>query len=297
MRSTTPEAKPDGVSLGDNWGMFELRHTCLALLGLLDPHEKALKVQNLGESWTLDVQAVWPEPAGLPGRPVRPELLPHTAIKPARLNTREGHAALLHSVCHIEKNAVDLALDVIWRFAGMPEDFYRDWWRVAQEEALHFTLLRDHLRSLAFDYGDFPAHTGLWDMAERTRHDVLARVALVPRTLEARGLDASPAVKTKLVSIGDHRAGEILDIILRDEIGHVAVGNRWYGWLCAQRGLDQVATYPELTQRYEAPRLKGPFNIAARVQAGFSQEELQQLQELTLLPTTPPVNPAASVAH
>jgi len=168
---------------------------------------------------------------------------------------------------------------------------------VAQEEALHFTLLRDHLRSLGFDYGDFSAHTGLWDMAERTRHDVLARVALVPRTLEARGLDASPAVKTKLVSIGDHRAGEILDIILRDEIGHVAVGNRWYGWLCAQRGLDPVATYPELTQRYEAPRLKGPFNIAARVQAGFSQEELQQLQDLTLLPTTLPVNPAASVAH
>lgn len=274
--------------------MSELRHTCLAFLSLADPNEKALQVQNLAPGWALDVQAVWPEPEGLPGRPARPVLLPHTAIKPARLNTPQGHAALLHSVCHIEKNAVDLALDVIWRFAGMPDDFYRDWWRVAQEEALHYTLLRDHLRSLGFDYGDFPAHTGLWDMAERTRHDVLARVALVPRTLEARGLDASPAVKTKLVSIGDHRAGEILDIILRDEIGHVAVGNRWYGWLCAQRGLDPVTTYPELTQRYEAPRLKAPFNIAARAQAGFTELELRQLQELTHVPS---MNSAAVAAH
>jgi uncharacterized ferritin-like protein (DUF455 family) len=225
----------------------------------------------------------------------------HTDIKPARLTTPEGHAGLLHAVCHIEKNAVDLALDVIWRFAGMPQGFYLDWWQVAQEEALHYTLLRDHLRSLGFDYGDFPAHTGLWDMAERTCHDVLARVALVPRTLEARGLDASPAVKTKLVSIGDHRAGEILDIILRDEIGHVAVGNRWYAWLCAQRGLDPVATYPELTQRYQAPRLKGPFNLAARAAAGFTAQELQQLQAPFPTPTPASVNPslhsAASTAH
>jgi uncharacterized ferritin-like protein (DUF455 family) len=186
---------------------------------------------------------------------------------------------LVHSIVHIEKNAIDLALDICWRFAGMPEAFYRDWLQVAFEEAYHFTLLRDHLLTLGFDYGDFPAHDGLWSMAERTQGDILARVALVPRTLEARGLDASPAVKTKLVSIGDHRAGEILDIILRDEIGHVAVGNHWYGWLCAQRGLDPVGTYAELTQKYEAPKLKGPFNLAARRAAGFNDAELAALAQ------------------
>lgn len=282
--------------------MPELRQTCLDLLCLADPNDKAMQVQAWGaQLWAVDVERALPEPAGIPGRPLRPVLMAHTDIKPARLTTPEGHAGLLHAVCHIEKNAVDLALDVIWRFAGMPQGFYLDWWQVAQEEALHYTLLRDHLRSLGFDYGDFPAHTGLWDMAERTCHDVLARVALVPRTLEARGLDASPAVKTKLVSIGDHRAGEILDIILRDEIGHVAVGNRWYAWLCAQRGLDPVATYPELTQRYQAPRLKGPFNLAARAAAGFTAQELQQLQAPFPTPTPASVNPsthsAASTAH
>ena len=184
---------------------------------------------------------------------------------------------MLHSLAHIELNAIDLAADVVWRFAGMPEDFYRQWAQVAREEALHFQLLRDHLRSMGHDYGDFPAHTGLWDMAEKTRHDVLARLALVPRTLEARGLDASPVVKNKLVGAGDHRAGEILDIILRDEIGHVAVGNHWYRHLCAQRGLDPVQTYAQLASEHGAPRLQGPFNLAARQAAGFTSEELAAL--------------------
>jgi uncharacterized ferritin-like protein (DUF455 family) len=147
-----------------------------------------------------------------------------------------------------------------------------------QEEALHFELLRDHLRSLGFDYGDFDAHNALWDMAERTRHDVLARVALVPRTMEARGLDASPAVRNKLVSIQDTAGAAILDIILRDEIGHVAVGNHWFGWLCAQRGLDPVAVYAELTRTHGAPRLRGPFNLDARRAAGFTAGELEALQ-------------------
>src|SRR5262249_26426557 len=147
----------------------------------------------------------------------------------------------IHALAHIELNAIDLALDICWRFPGMPDDFYRQWMGVAQEEALHFELLRDHLRSLGFDYGSFPAHNALWEMAEKTREDLLARLALVPRTLEARGLDASPPLKAKLVSVGDKRAGEILDIILRDEIGHVAIGNHWYRWLCAERGLDPLA--------------------------------------------------------
>lgn len=258
--------------------MSTLREQCLSLLAIADPIAKAQGVAELDLNGTLDTKAQIPEIPGIPGRLERPPLVPHTQIKPGALTTPRGHAGLVHSIVHIEKNAIDLALDICWRFAGMPEAFYRDWLRVAVEEAYHFTLLREHLETLGFQYGDFPAHDGLWSMAERTKGDLLARVALVPRTLEARGLDASPAVKTKLVSIGDHRAGEILDIILRDEIGHVAIGNRWYGWLCEQRGLDPVRTYAELTVRYEAPKLKGPFNLAARRAAGFRDEELAALQ-------------------
>ncbi len=254
-----------------------LRQQCQALLQLCDSVCKAQGVDTLDVSGPLGVEQALSEVPGIPGRLNRPELMPHTHIKLGALTTRHGHAALVHSIVHIEKNAIDLALDICWRFAGMPEAFYRDWLRVAREEAYHFTLLREHLLSLGFDYGDFPAHNGLWEMAERTRHDLLARVALVPRTLEARGLDASPAVKTKLVSIGDHRGGEILDIILRDEIGHVAVGNHWYGWLCEQRGLEPISTFESLRLTYKAPKLKGPFNLAARRAAGFKEEELAAL--------------------
>ena len=258
--------------------MLNLREQCQAWLAIADPVAKAREVAALDLQGPLDSGVEIPAIPAIPGRAERPPLLPHTQIKPGALTTPRGHAALLHSIVHIEKNAIDLALDICWRFAGMPEAFYRDWLRVAQEEAYHFTLLREHLETLGFQYGDFPAHNGLWDMAERTRHDLLARVALVPRTLEARGLDASPAVKTKLVSIGDLRAGAILNIILRDEIGHVAIGNRWYAFLCQQRGLDPVATYAELTVRYEAPKLKRPFNLEARRAAGFSDAELSALQ-------------------
>jgi uncharacterized ferritin-like protein (DUF455 family) len=257
--------------------MKSLRQDCLQLLLLQDPLEKALGVALLDGSGQFDVLAKIAEIPGIPGRPARPLLVPHTAIKSATLKSVRGHAALLHSIVHIENNAIDLALDICWRFAGLPESFYRDWVKVAKEEAYHFTLLREHLLTLGYDYGDFPAHTGLWDMAERTQDDILARLALVPRTLEARGLDASPAVKAKLLSIGDKRGAEILDIILRDEIGHVAIGNRWYAWLCGQRGLDPVATYAHLAAQYQAPRLRRPFNLAARRAAGFSEAELDQL--------------------
>ena len=168
--------------------------------------------------------------------------------------TEEGRAALIHSICHIEFNAINLALDAVWRFGGMPEAYYRDWWRVADEEAQHFTLLHAHLRSMGWQYGDFPAHDGLWAMCEKTKHDVVARMALVPRTLEARGLDATPLIQAKLARIGTPdaiAASAILDIILRDELGHVAIGNRWYRWLCESDGLDPVAHYRVLYRRYE----------------------------------------------
>ncbi|HEY1091050.1 MAG TPA: ferritin-like domain-containing protein [Burkholderiaceae bacterium] len=258
--------------------MPSLRHQALRVVQASTPAAKvALTRQLLASTTPLDTELELAEPPGLPGRPSKPVLRSHVQLKQRSLATVEGRAGLIHSICHIEFNAIDLALDVVWRFAGMPADFYRDWIRIASEEALHFSLLREHLQSLGFDYGDFEAHNALWDMAERTKGDPLARLGLVPRTLEARGLDASPAVKNKLVGAGDHRAGEILDIILRDEIGHVAAGNRWYRWLCEQRGLDPISTYAELVQRHDAPRLRGPFNLAARRQAGFTEDELGAL--------------------
>lgn len=214
----------------------------------------------------------------LPGRSARPPLVPPAQVAQRPVSTLEGRAALIHSLAHIELNAVNLALDIAWRFDGMPDEFYRDWIGVAREEACHFNLLREHLQAMGFRYGDFPAHNGLWEMAERTADDVLARLALVPRTLEARGLDAAPLIRDKLRRVGDERGAAILEIILRDEIGHVAIGNRWYRRVCGERGLDPVVCYDELAQRYRAPRLRGPFNLEARRAAGFDAQELAALQ-------------------
>jgi uncharacterized ferritin-like protein (DUF455 family) len=257
--------------------MQTLRRAALAVLLERDPGRKAALAGALAPELPVGEDDAIEEPPGLPGRPERPLLVPHTEMKQRSVRTLEGRAALLHALAHIELNAIDLAADAIWRFPGLPAAFYRDWATVAREEALHFGLLREHLRSLGCDYGSFPAHNGLWTMAEKTRHDLLARLALVPRTLEARGLDASPAVKAKLLEAGDTRAGEILDIILRDEIGHVAIGNHWYRVVCAQRGLDPLATGAQLARTHGAPRPRGPFNLDARRAAGFGEDELLAL--------------------
>ncbi|MCW7537608.1 ferritin-like domain-containing protein [Aquabacterium sp. A7-Y] len=261
---------------------MKLRTRALHLLTLADPADKAAGTRALWEACNAglapDPDDEITEPPALPGRPLRPALVPADAVPRRSPFTTEGRAALLHAIAHIEFNAINLALDAVWRFAGMPDAFYRDWLRVASEEALHFSLLRAHLGTLGHDYGDFDAHNGLWAMTERTRHDVVARMALVPRTLEARGLDATPQIQAKLRKAGDLHAVEILDIILRDEVGHVAVGNHWYRWLCECRGLDPIALYPELVTRYEAPRLRPPFNLEARRAAGFSPAELDELQ-------------------
>ncbi|WP_119155742.1 ferritin-like domain-containing protein [Caldimonas tepidiphila] len=257
------------------------RHRALEILLLADPMEKAGAARALFEALRpgsgFDADAAIDEPAVLPGRPARPPLVPPSDVPRRSPFTREGRAALLHAIAHIEFNAINLALDAAWRFAGMPDEFYRDWLQVAAEEALHFTLLCEHLRTLGADYGDFPAHDGLWLMTERTKGDIVARMALVPRTLEARGLDATPLIQAKLAKAGDPRAVEILDVILRDEIGHVAIGNRWYRWLCEREGFEPVAHYRVLVERHQAPRLKPPFNSAARRAAGFSEAELDWL--------------------
>ena len=218
----------------------------------------------------------------LPGRPDRPELIAPMQVPHRSPFTPEGLAALVHAICHIEFNAINLALDAVWRFTDMPVDFYRDWLRVADEEAAHFGLLQAHLNTLGHDYGDFPAHDGLWEMCVKTQDDITARMALVPRTLEARGLDATPLIQARLRKVNSPealRAVDILDIILRDEIGHVAVGNRWYAWLCARQGLEPVAHYRSLAREHNAPRLRPPFNQSARRLAGFSQLEINALSE------------------
>ncbi len=266
-------AVPSAYHVGVNTPRRQALHWLLCR----DPDAKARGTRLIDVSAEPGAAESLAQPAGIPGRPDRPLLLAHTQLRQRSVNSLQGRAALLHALAHIELNAIDLALDICWRFADLPDAFYRQWLGVAREEAQHFELLRDHLATLGFAYGDFPAHDGLWQMAERTRHDLLARLALVPRTLEARGLDASLPVKAKLVGAGDQRGGEILDIILRDEIGHVAIGNHWYRWLCTLRGLDPIATYAELALRHQAPRLRGPFNLQARRAAGFDEAELAAL--------------------
>ncbi len=249
---------------------------------LADPADKAdqtrgLLAAHLAGQVGLHSQAQLVAPAGLPGRPNLPRLVPASQVPQRSPFTLAGRAALLHAICHIEFNAINLALDAVWRFAGMPDQYYRDWLQVAGEEALHFSLLHAHLQTLGHRYGDFEAHDGLWQMTEATAGDIVARMALVPRTLEARGLDATPPIQAKLRKAGDARAVAILELILRDEIGHVAIGNHWYGWLCRRDGLDAVALYPQLVAQYAAPRLRPPFNLAARRAAGFSEAELAWL--------------------
>lgn len=262
---------------------MDLRGLALLALAEPDPTAKVVAVRNgwaaVEAGLAVDPARQWPEPAGVPGRPERPRRVDPAAVPRRSPFTTEGRAALLHAVAHIEFNAINLALDAVWRYADLPPDFYRDWWQVAAEEAHHFILLREHLQTLGHDYGDFDAHDGLWTMARKTAGDVLARMALVPRTLEARGLDATPPMQARLARAGDARAVEILEVILRDEVGHVAIGNRWYRWCCQQRGIDPESVYPELAQRYGAPRLKGPFNWEARRRAGFSPGELAHLDE------------------
>ena len=270
---------------------MDLRQLALGALCIADPVRKAYAVQALraqAETLPLDPDAVLAEPADLPGRPVRPVLVRADAVPPRSPFTLEGRAALLHAIAHIEKNAIDLALDAVWRFPGLPAAYYLDWLRVAAEESTHHLLVAEHLATLGHVYGDFEAHDGLWTMTRKTSGDFVARMALVPRTLEARGLDATPLIQAKLRRAGDLRAVEILDVILRDEVGHVAIGNHWYRWACERAGLDPVVHYRVLVAQYEAPRLRPPFNRAARLQAGFSEEELAYLEgQPAPLPSAP----------
>lgn len=261
---------------------MDLRAAAINWLTMQNPARKAEGVKSLHTAWlaeqlTLAPAAVLHCPADIPGRPEKPALVSPLQVEKRSMRTPEGRAALIHALAHIEFNAINLALDAVWRFAGMPVQYYADWLKVAAEEAYHFELLNGYLRNMGYQYGDFSAHNSLWEMAERTQDDVLARMALVPRTMEARGLDASPPLRNKFMQIGDADAAGILDIILRDEIGHVAIGNHWFNWLCEQRSLEPIAAYDVLAKQYRAPAMRKPLNMEARRQAGFTEEELALL--------------------
>jgi len=261
--------------------LFQCARCCIDAAGVVD---KLRLTRQCATAWR-DGQLVLsetaaPDPIGEPGRPSRPPLVHPSQVKPRKLTSRQGRAAFLHALAHIEFNAINIAWDAVYRFRGMPAEFYADWIRVADEEARHFSLLNTRLTALDQTYGDYPAHDGLWYMARQTAHDVLVRMALVPRVLEARGLDVTPAMIERLHQAGDEESAAVLQRILQDEIGHVEAGTRWYHYVCRQRSLEPVATFGQLLAEYAPGRIRKPFNTAARLLAGFTPEEMAMLEQM-----------------
>lgn len=214
----------------------------------------------------------------IPGRPDKPSLVMPRDLRKRSLSTEEGRATLIHAVTHIEFNAINLAVDAAYRFRQQPPAYYDDWLRVAVDEARHFKLLRQRLRDYGYDYGDFPAHNGLWEMAVDTAHDVMIRMALVPRVLEARGLDVTPGMITRLENANDKETADILKIILQEEIPHVAIGTRWFNHHCHLRNLEPSDTFLQLLDAYMRGGVRGPFNDEARLAAGFTDSEMTMLK-------------------
>lgn len=258
-----------------------LREKAKACLLLSNPKQKAAATQALYHQVAengANISAVDLNVPTIPGRPDKPVLVTPRDLPRRRNNQQTGLATLIHAICHIEFNAINLGLDAVARFTDMPEGYYLDWLQVAHEESIHFSLLDEHLNTLGYHYGDFPAHDGLWEMAQKTHHDPLTRMALVPRVLEARGLDVSPSMIDKLEKSGDHRAVEILQLILCEEIGHVRIGTRWFNYLCQQRQCDPYSTFKSLLETYFNGEIRGPFHTKARLDAGFTEQEMELLE-------------------
>ena len=251
---------------------------------LRDPQQKTHCVNELYARLNAHNIAIKPdskiESIEIPGRPSKPELVHPSQVTRRKLNTEQGRVALIHAICHIEFNAINLALDAVYRFQTMPHAYYVDWLQVAVEEAKHFGLLSDRLNEFDCQYGDYCAHNGLWEMALKTQHSVVERMALVPRVLEARGLDVTPGMITRLETIGDHITAAVLEIILHDEIGHVEIGSKWFRYACAQEGLDSEETFIHLLEQYNVTTGKGPLHMEARKKAGFQKQELHALRQL-----------------
>ena len=262
----------------------DLFQACWACLIESSIEAKLGRVQQLVSAWQLgelridhDAEVRSLEKAGLPDNL---ELVHPAKVKRRRLGTEQGRIALLHAVAHIEFSAINLALDAVYRFRHMPDDYYDDWLRVAAEECYHFRLVRHQLHAMGSDYGRLPAHHGLWDVAVYSAADVMWRMALVPRVLEARGLDVTPSMIEKVEQSGDLVFSEILGIILRDEVRHVRTGTQWFRYCCKQRKLDATHAFDTILKKYMRDlnaHIKGPFHIEARLQAGFTQSEIDNL--------------------
>lgn len=262
---------------------MKLFASCEEALALSDPYDKRILTEGLANAWrtgtiVMDIETSV-RPILTPGFPLALRLVDPRHVQRRSTSTTEGRAALVHAIAHIEFNAIHLALDACYRFRDMPAQYYGNWLGVAAEEAYHFGLLAGYLDKRGYEYGSFPAHNGLWEMAESTGGDVLARMALVPRVMEARGLDVTPGIRRRFAAAGDHEAVAILDVILQDEIGHVAIGNRWYGHLCEERNLDPQETFHALSIEHRAPRPRLPLNRAARLAAGFHESELVRIEK------------------
>lgn len=261
--------------------LFSLTNECLAISV---PEQKCQAVGSLYEAvqkadvhWDFDAPIY---PVDQPGRPLKPALVAPSEVKRRRLGSELGRAALIHAIAHIEFNAINLALDAAGRFRDMPKPYYFDWLSVAADEARHFQLLSDRLQSMGFAYGDFPAHNGLWEMAQRTDHDVMERMALVPRVLEARGLDVTPGMIERLRNVGDQQTIDILEVILSEEVRHVEIGSDWFRHCCEQRGLQAEPVFLALLKNYFDGQLRGPFNVPARLLAGFTQAEMDAIMAI-----------------
>jgi uncharacterized ferritin-like protein (DUF455 family) len=256
-------------------------------LDATDPAEKLRLTHTTWEAFQCgqlrpDPNSPPPEAITAPGRPEKPQLVPQRQVPQRGLGTPEGRVALVHAVAHIEFNAINLAWDAVYRFRGKPDAYYRDWASCAHDEGRHFAMLSARLAELGHAYGDFDAHNGLWEMAEKTALYDTARMALVPRVLEARGLDVTPSMIERLTSVGDTRTVAILQVILSEEVAHVAAGTRWFRYCCERDGLDPRETFIELLRDYMGRTLRGPFNRPARLEAGFDDEELDRLAALAL---------------
>ncbi len=246
------------------------KRKCGSVVTIFDRWKQGQLVRNTGFSIL---------PLEIPGKPDLPRLVDPRQLSRRTTSSREGRISLLHAFAHIEFNAINIALDAAYRFRQMPDQFVSDWLLVASEEAKHFSLLSEYLCDQGAFYGELDAHSGLWDMVCKTRHDVLHRMALVPRVMEARGLDVTPGMIKRFTDIDDQRAVDILEVIYHDGVGHVRIGNHWFRYLCQQRGLDLIDTFRELVDSYLGGNLRGPFNWQARLEAGFEAAELKAMEQ------------------
>jgi len=257
---------------------MELRAHCLKALASTDLNKKLNQVKVIYESFkshqmTIDSKVDIQHTYHLPGAPLTPQIVPPRLVE-KRSSTEQGKLIFVHALAHIEFSAINLALDIIWRFKDLPDQFYSDWLQIAYEEHLHFNLLNDYLKKFDLSYGSFNAHNSLWEMADRTRHDLIHRLALIPRTMEARGLDVTPPIIEKFKQQKDDEIAAILQIIYEEEIHHVSIGNIWYRWACEAQKLDPHETYKNLLKTYDIELNYEKLNKEARYKAGFLKEEL-----------------------